>query len=168
VVEGLAVLVREASRVGILEGVYVGKKEVEVKFLQFADDTIFFCQPKYECMVAIKAILRSFDIVSGLKVNFHKSQVGAVGVSEMDLNIFSNCLKCGRMDLPFKYLGIRIGGNPRKIKFWYPIIHKIQSRLSLWKGKLLSMAGRLYLIKSVISALPLFYFSLFKGSKISV
>jgi len=43
VAKGLASLVREASRIGILEGVSVGKKEVEVKLIQFADDTIFFC-----------------------------------------------------------------------------------------------------------------------------
>jgi len=122
---------------------------------------ILFCQPKYKCKVVIKAILRSFEIVSGLKVNFHKSQVGVVGVLKMNLNIFSNCLNCARMDLPFKYMGIRIGGNPRNIEFWDPIIHKIQSRLSSWKGKLLSMARRLCLIKSVINALPLFYFFIF-------
>ena len=35
---------------------------------------------------------------------------------------------------------------------------KIRSRLSRWKGRLLSMTGRICLIKSVISALLLFYF----------
>ena len=98
-------------------------------------------------------------------MNFLKSQIEAVGVSDMDLNIFSNCLNCSKMDLPFKYLGIRIRGNPRKNEFLNPIIHKIQSRLSIWKGKLLSIAGRLCLIKSVTSALPLFYFSFFKAPK---
>jgi len=41
----------------------------------------------------------------------------------MDLNIFSNFLNCGRMSLMFKYLGVRIGGNHRKMEFWGPIIH---------------------------------------------
>jgi len=31
------------------------------------------------------------------------------------------------------------------------------------QGRLLSVAGRIYLIKSVISVLPLFYFSFFKA-----
>jgi len=165
VAEGLAGLVREASRVEILEWVIVGKKEVEVKLLQFADDTILFCQPKYKYLVAIKTVLHSFKIVSRLKVNFHKSQVGAVGVSDMDLNIFSNCLNCSKNDLLFMYLEIRIRENPRKIEFWIPIIHKIQSRLCIWKGKLLSMARRLCLIKYVISASLLFYFPFFKAPK---
>jgi len=41
--EGLAGLVKEASRIGVLEGVRVGYNCVDVKLLQFADDTLFFC-----------------------------------------------------------------------------------------------------------------------------
>jgi len=67
------------------------------------------------------------------------------------------------MKLPFKYLGMIIGGNPRRSVFWNPIVDKIHSRLSRWKGRMLSMVGRICLIKSVISALPLFYFSFFKA-----
>jgi len=66
------------------------------------------------------------------------------------------------MDLPFKYLGMVIGGNPRRMEFWNPIVDKIRSRLATWKGRLLSMTGRLCLIKSVLSSLPLFYLSFFK------
>ena len=48
-------------------------------------------------------------------MNFHKSHVGVVGFPDMDLTNFSNCLNCGRMSLPFKYLGIRIGENSKKV-----------------------------------------------------
>jgi len=158
----LARLVREATRIGVLEGVRVGQRGVEVSLLQFADDTLFVCQSKYQSILAIKAILRSFEVVSGLKVNFYKNQMGGVGISVVDMNIFSKCLNCSSMYFPFKYLGISIGENPRKVNFWRPIIHKIKAKLSMWKGKLLSMAGRLCLIKSVITALPLFYLSFLK------
>jgi len=163
VAEGLAGLVREASRIGILEGVKVGNKSVEVNLLQFADDTLFFCQPQIQCVLAIKAILRSFEVVSGLKVNFYKSHVGNIGLSVEDSTIFTKCLNSRRMDVPFKYLGMTIGGKPRRVAFWKPIIDKIKARLSNWKGKILSMAGRICLIKSVINALPLFYLSFFKA-----
>jgi len=35
---------------------------------------------------------------------------------------------------------------------------KIRHKLSRWKGKVLSIADMIYLIKSVITVLPLFYF----------
>ena len=73
VAEGLVGLVRESSRTGVLSGVGVGYNSVDVKLLQFADDTLFFCQPKFQCIMVIKAILRCFEISYGLKVNFHKT-----------------------------------------------------------------------------------------------
>jgi len=89
--------------------------------------------------------------------------MGVIGVNKVDLQVFSNCLNCRQMKLPFKYLGMIVGGNPRRVSFWDHVIDKIQSRLSRWKGRLLSMIGKVCLIKSVITALPLFYLSFFKG-----
>jgi len=113
-------------------------------------------------------MLRSFEMVSVLRVNFHKSTVGVVSISELDLCVFSKCLNNRYMGLPFKYLGMPIGGNPRRSMFWNPVVDKIRSRLLRWKGILLSMASRLCLIKSVISALPLSYFSFFKHLSVFV
>jgi len=59
-----------------------------------------------------------------------------------------------------------IGGNQRLVLFWDPIVAKIKSRLSRWKGKLLSMVGRVCLNKLVLNALPLFYLSFFKAPSI--
>ena len=131
--------------------------------MQFADDTLFFYSPTYHNVLVIKVMLRSFELVSGLRVNSHKSTVGPVGISELDVRVFSKCHNSIHMGLPFKYLGMPIEGNPRKSVFWNPVVEKIKSRLSRWKGRLLSVAGRICLIKSVISDLPLFYFSFFKA-----
>jgi len=78
--ERLAGLVREAKRVGLFKGVEVGSQGAQVDLLQFVDDTIFFCEPLYHNVLVVKAILRSFEVVSGLRVNFHKSVVGSVGI----------------------------------------------------------------------------------------
>jgi len=67
------------------------------------------------------------------------------------------------MAISFKYLDMTVGGNPRRTVFWNPVVDKIRSRLSQWKGKMLSMTGRICLIKSVINALSLFYFSFYKA-----
>jgi len=42
VVEGCAGMVREASRTEVLEEIRVGRLGVEIKLLQFVDDTLFF------------------------------------------------------------------------------------------------------------------------------
>ena len=80
VAEGLAGLVRQAMKANLMSGVKVGNKEVEVSFLQFADDTLFFCEESWSNVVIMKSILRGFELASGLKINFHKSRLAGVNV----------------------------------------------------------------------------------------
>ena len=46
------------------------------KLTSYADDTIFFGKTSMENVKAIKVILRSFELVSGLKINFSNSGFG--------------------------------------------------------------------------------------------
>ena len=47
--------------------------------------------------------------------------------------------------------------------FWQPLINRINSRLSGWKSKHLSLGGRLVLLKSVLSSLPVYGLSFFNA-----
>jgi hypothetical protein len=61
------------------------------------------------------------------------------------------------------YLGLPIGGDARKLQFWYPLVDQIRKRLSGWKCKNLSFGGRLILLKSVMSSIPVYFLSFFKA-----
>jgi hypothetical protein len=60
------------------------------------------------------------------------------------------------------YFGLPIGGDPRRLSFWEPIVTRIRLRLSRWKNRLLSFGGRLVLLKSVLTSLPVYALSFFK------
>lgn len=64
-----------------------------------------------------------------------------------------------------KYLGMPLGGNPIKFAFWDPVVSKIHKRLEGWKRGSLSRGGRLALIRSVLTATPTYFLSLFKIPK---
>jgi len=66
------------------------------------------------------------------------------------------------MKTPFKYLGMPVGGVMRGGEFWDEVVNRIKSRLGRRKGIYISMVGRICLIKSVYSFIPLFYLSLFR------
>jgi hypothetical protein len=57
--------------------------------------------------------------------------------------------------------------NTRKLsnKDWQVIKNRIEKKLSGWKEKLLSVGGRLVLINSVLSSLPIFMMSFFELPK---
>jgi len=163
VVEGLAELVREAMKANLLSGLKVGRKNIEMGLLQFADDTLFLCENSFTNVVTLKAILRGFEIASGLKINFHKSKLAGFNVLSRDIDCYTRTMNSSKMGISFNYLGLEVGGNPRKRKFWEPVLNKLKSRLNVWKRRFLSMAGRICLIKSVITAVPLYYLSLYKA-----
>jgi Reverse transcriptase (RNA-dependent DNA polymerase) len=43
--------------------------------LQYADDTLFFLKADYLMIERVKWTLRAFEGISGLKINFHKSEL---------------------------------------------------------------------------------------------
>lgn len=147
-----------------MKGVEVGYGQVEVSMLQFADDTIVLCQASNQNVMTTKKNLRFFGLAAGLRVNYHKTRIGVVGVQSQQLQVYAHMLNCSQMLIPFKYIGIKVGGNPRKKEFWKEVVDKVRKKLSIWKGKKLTFTGRVYLIKSIFTTLLFFYFSLFKAS----
>jgi len=97
----------------------------------------------------MKAILRGFELASSLKINFHKSKLASINVDRNALVCYTKTLNCTQMGVPFKYLGLEVDGNPKKKQFWEPILSKLSARLTVWKGRFFSMAGRICLIKFV-------------------
>ena len=115
--------------------------------LQFADDTIIFCNADWDEMLVFKKILRCFEVMSGLKINFHKSVVCGVGVEDKFMDGFAGLLKCRKQKLPISYLGLPLGTSPRLKVTWSPVIDKIKKKLALWKRRLLSFGSRLTLVR---------------------
>ena len=102
VVEGLNLLMIKARELGIIKGASVGQKLEVCTHLQFADDTILFCETNWEEVVSLKRILRCFEVLSGLRINYHKSVVCGVGVSDSFLHRVSEKVNCLSRSLPIK------------------------------------------------------------------
>ncbi|RVW87592.1 putative ribonuclease H protein [Vitis vinifera] len=59
-------------------------------------------------------------------------------------------------------LSLPLGGNPKTIGFWDPVIERISRRLDGWKKTYLSLGGRITLIQSCLSHILSYFLSLFK------
>ncbi|XP_015963081.1 uncharacterized protein LOC107487015 [Arachis duranensis] len=165
VVDVLHRMLGEAVRNGRIAPLLVGRDHIELSHLQFADDTILFCPPETETIMNYKRLLRCFELMSGLSINFDKSSLISVNCEQEWVERGCRLLGCKQAVLPVRYLGISLGANPRLVKTWKPIIDKMEEKLSLWKAKILNKAGKLVLIKSVLNSLPIYYLSLYKMPK---
>ncbi|GKV21933.1 hypothetical protein SLEP1_g31856 [Rubroshorea leprosula] len=161
VAEGLNGLMKAAVDKELYKGVEIGKDAVTVTHLQFADDTIFFGEASEQNVRTIKCILRTFELAAGLKINFGKCQLMGIGVDDDWRNKMAYRLGCKEGEFPFKYLGIPIGGSHRRLKMWQPLLDSVRKKLSSWKGRYLSQGGRITLINSVLSSLPVFLMSVY-------
>lgn len=68
--------------------------------LQFADETLFLGKATVHNILTIKSVLRCFELVSGLKINFHKSKLAGIGVEERETWRLASLLNCKVMKVP--------------------------------------------------------------------
>jgi hypothetical protein len=96
---------------------------------------------------------RSMVPTSGLLTNFHKSTVVPIRCQGIDLNAVLRNLPTRRSTFPLKYLGLPLSSSRLKKNDFQFLIDKISNKLSgCWNGKNLSTAGRLTLVKLVITS----------------
>ncbi|GJS75041.1 RNA-directed DNA polymerase, eukaryota [Tanacetum coccineum] len=103
-----------------------------------------------------------FHKASGLYMNLQKSKLLGFAVEDEKVSRAAMKMGCCTLKTPFSYLGIKVGGMMSRIKSWDEIVDKLQSRLSKWKMKTLSIGGRLTLLKSMLGSTPIYYISMFK------
>jgi hypothetical protein len=115
VAEGLGGMLNRAVELNRFGGFRIANGGMVVSHLQYADDTLCIGEPSIENLWTLKAILRGFEMVSGLKVNFWKSSLLGVNVSQDFLWLASIFLNCRVGVVPFKYLGLSIGANHRRL-----------------------------------------------------
>ena len=80
-------MMREAVHKNLYRSYLVGKKREPVNILQYADDTVFVGEVDWQNVHAIKTLLRGFELASGLKINFAKSQFGIIGGGDLESSI---------------------------------------------------------------------------------
>jgi hypothetical protein len=136
-----------------------------LSILQYADDTILFIEDDLEKAKGLRLVLSAFEKLSGLKINFHKSELFCFGEAKNKTEEYIRLFGCKEGDFPFRYLGIPM--SPRKLSNgdWKWSSKDFRKKLSSWKGKMLSSGGSPVLINSVLSSLPMYMMSFFRIPK---
>ncbi|XP_052109321.1 uncharacterized protein LOC107462284 [Arachis duranensis] len=76
------VIIGEAVRNSRISLLLVGRNNIELSHLQFANDTILFCPLEKETIMNYKRLLRCFEMMSGLSINFEKSNLIPVNYNQ--------------------------------------------------------------------------------------
>lgn len=165
VADMLALLMHRANEQKKIRGLVPYLVDDGLSILQYADDTILFMEHDLEEARNLKLVLSTFEKLSGLKINFHKSELFCFGKANEVMMDYVKNFGCDMGKYPFKYLGIPMHHKRISNKDWQAIEDRFQKKLSSWKGKHLSVGGRLVLINSVLSSLAMFMLSFFEIPK---
>lgn len=155
--EKLSQLISHKVESGCWKGIKLDLAGPTLSHLCFADDMVLFSEASLDQADIIRECLDRFCATSGQRISFSKSQVlfskntdpaVAQGVSAR-LNI-------ARTEDLGKYLGVPSIHGRVTCRTFQGLLDRVQTRLDGWKAKLLSVAGRVTLAKSVLNAIPLY------------
>jgi hypothetical protein len=93
-------------------------------------------------------------------VNLSESTLVPVGFLD-DVDQLACNLGCGTTVLPLKYVGLPLGASFKLKAMWRDLEDLMARQSALWKRLYLSKGGRVALIKSTLSNLPTYLWSLF-------
>jgi hypothetical protein len=121
--------------------------------IQYADDTIILMKADQRQLLCLKAILETFAQSTGLRVNYSKSSMVPLNMSQDKAEIMTGVFGCKMQEMPFTYLGLSMGTTKPRVEHYEPVMNKMERQLSSISS-LLTHAGRLQLVNSVLSSSP--------------
>jgi hypothetical protein len=159
----LQTIVNKASSMGLLNLPLASGYTSDFPIIQYADDTLLIMEACPRQLLALKALLHNFAESTGLKVNYAKSSMFPINLSQEKLDHLAATFQCKAGVFPFTYLGLPMRLNKPTIQDCLPLVYRVERRL-VNTSILLSEGGKLQMVNSVLSSLPTFYMCSIKVS----
>ncbi|KAL9663550.1 hypothetical protein QQ045_018939 [Rhodiola kirilowii] len=147
----------------LIRGVKVSRGAPMISGLLYADDSIFFLKADVENTLRLKSILRRYELLTGQRINYSKSEMCVGNNVRPEMARALRCiLGVNLVNRINKYLGLPICFSRKKSHLFNFIEDRIWKKVSGWKEKFLSSAGKETLIKAVIQTIPVYVMNCFK------
>ncbi|GKA67747.1 RNA-directed DNA polymerase, eukaryota, reverse transcriptase zinc-binding domain protein [Tanacetum coccineum] len=130
-----------------------GCKELKLTHMCFADDLMILCNGDSNSLKVIQKSLDEFSNASGLFPNLGKSTIFFGSINEDRKRELLEVLPFKFGKLPMKYLQVPLIAKKLSLSDCKSLIESVEKRVNCWRNKLLSYAGRIQLIASVLSSM---------------
>jgi hypothetical protein len=108
-----------------VSGIILHLVEDGLSILQYVDDTIIFLDHNLSQAINIKLLLTVFELLSGLKINVHKSEILCYGKAKDHEEQYVEFFGCNIGSYPFKYLRIPMHNRKLFNSDWKMVEEKI-------------------------------------------
>ena len=161
----LTKMILKAQQNGLFKGLASDLIPNGVAILQYADDTILCFEDNIRNALNIKLLLYLFEVMSGLKINFLKSEIFSVRADDETMHKYAEMFNCQIGNFPMKYLGMPVSYAGLKCGDWSFVEDKFTMHGENWISEVLPMGGRLIKVNYAMSHVPTFYMSMFLLNK---
>ncbi|WVZ54435.1 hypothetical protein U9M48_005227 [Paspalum notatum var. saurae] len=141
---------------------YLAKLRVRAATLRvsmYADDAAIFLKPAKRDTTTLMSLLVNFGDALGLVTNAQKSTVVPIRCEGLDLEEILASFRATRTQFPVKYLGLPLSNKRLKRVDFQPLVDKVAKKLTAWNGRHINPAGRLTLVKSVLTSQAVYFIS---------
>jgi hypothetical protein len=135
-----------------------------VTLLQYANDIMIMVEGSELDIANRKFLLLCFETMSGLKINFDKSEVVVMGYNPEDQQRIADTFNYRLTSFPVGYLGMPVRDSRILIKDLDPLVGRV-SKAEPWRGKFTSKGSKTILINSCLSSLPMYIMGLYRLSE---
>jgi hypothetical protein len=132
IVDALARILEKAYAAGHIQGVVSHLIPGGISHLQYSDDTMILIKNNDLAIANLKFLLICFELLSGLKINYHKSEVIVMGLSHEEQARVAHILNCQVGAFPFKYLGFPMSDRKLSIADLEPFVVIVGNRIEPW------------------------------------
>ncbi|GJZ80916.1 RNA-directed DNA polymerase, eukaryota, reverse transcriptase zinc-binding domain protein [Tanacetum coccineum] len=132
---------------------HYGCKELKLTHLCFADDLLMLCNGDVDSLKVMKKSLEEFSKVSGLFPNHSKSTIFFGSMLENKKQELLEIMPFKYGKLPMKYLGVPLLSKRLWVNDCKCLIEFVERRIKCWRNRVLSYAGRIQLIASVLASM---------------
>jgi hypothetical protein len=101
------ILIKAAKR-GYISGSMKSLYLEGVISLQYTDDTLLFLSYNFRSACHLKWLMTIFENLSGMKINYNKSDMVSINLEEDDVQAYARTFCCKLGSFPFKYLGVSL------------------------------------------------------------
>jgi hypothetical protein len=152
-VELLQCLINKAHQQGLFQLPIPSRDDAGFPIIQYAYDTILVMRASQRELLCLKALLESFAQSTGLRVNYAKSCIVPLNMSDEKAEILAGVIGCKIQGMPFTYLGLPMGTTKPRLEHYPPLMNRVERQLTSISS-MLTQADKLQLVNSVITSLP--------------